>query len=131
MPSYLLETIMVQSIKISDELMDEVRREAKLQDRTLAAQVEHWVHIGMAIERSGNFSYDRINAVLSAEARSSTPNDAEYTAWSDRFIELMSKPGPNEEAFFAERRRLGLGVGLDENGNLVRAADLKKADEKG
>ena len=122
---------MARSIKISKELMAEVRREAKLQGRTLAAQLEYWVRIGMAIERSSNFSYDRINAVLAAEAQTSTLNDAEYAVWSDRFDELMAKPGPNGEAFFAERRRLGLGVGLDENGNLVRAADLKKTDGEG
>ena len=28
------------------------------------------------------------------------------------------------EAFFAERRKLGRGVGLDRTGRLVRAADL-------
>ena len=41
--------------------------------------------------------------------------------WLDRFTDLMGEPGPGEEAFFADRRRRGLGVGLDENGNLVRA----------
>lgn len=41
---------------------------------------------------------------------------------SDRLTEIQYKTGrPTEaiEAFFAERRKLGLGVGLDENGNLI------------
>lgn len=41
----------------------------------------------------------------------------------DAFIDKMAVSGPNEEAFFEERRRKGLGVGLDEDGNLVKASD--------
>lgn len=43
----------------------------------------------------------------------------------------MSHNTPEEEAFFAERLRLGLGFGLDEKGNLVHVADLKNANEAG
>jgi len=50
--------------------------------------------------------------VLSSEAKS---------VWLDRFADLMGEPGPEEEAVFADRRRRGLGAGLDEKGNLVRA----------
>ncbi len=32
---------------------------------------------------------------------------------------ILGEPGPNEELFFARRRSLGLGVGLDENGEMV------------
>lgn len=37
----------------------------------------------------------------------------------DTFTLKMGEPGPKEEEFFARRRALGLGVGLDENGKLV------------
>ena len=37
----------------------------------------------------------------------------------DKFTKLMGEPGPNEELFFARRRALGLGVGLDENGQML------------
>jgi len=39
----------------------------------------------------------------------------------DALTDKLSVPGPNEEAFFEERRRKGLGVGLDDDGNLVKA----------
>ena len=42
-------------------------------------------------------------------------------AWLDVFTEAMSKPTAHEIAFFERRRALGLGVGLDENGDLVYA----------
>lgn len=38
----------------------------------------------------------------------------------DDFVEKMSQPGRHEKAFFERRRALGLGVGLDENGEIVR-----------
>lgn len=38
----------------------------------------------------------------------------------DKNTALMGKPGPNEEAFFARRRALGLGRGLDEKGKLLK-----------
>lgn len=46
----------------------------------------------------------------------------EKGVWLDRFTEAAGQPGPEEEAFFDRRRRLGLGVGLGAKGNLVRAA---------
>ena len=42
----------------------------------------------------------------------------------DRISELLSTTTPEAEAFFVERRRLGLGVGLDEHGRFVYARDL-------
>ena len=41
----------------------------------------------------------------------------------------MDQAGPDEDAFFERRRRLGLGVGLDDDGNLVYAKDLLEADK--
>ncbi|MBW6419652.1 hypothetical protein [Celeribacter sp. PS-C1] len=38
----------------------------------------------------------------------------------DAFVAAMSKPGPGEEKFFSDRRRRGVGVGLDEDGNLIQ-----------
>lgn len=41
----------------------------------------------------------------------------------DTLTDKMAEPGPNEEAYFEERRRKGLGVGLDDDGSLVDASD--------
>ncbi|WP_298905093.1 exonuclease domain-containing protein [uncultured Aliiroseovarius sp.] len=37
----------------------------------------------------------------------------------EKLLEALSNPGPNEESFFAKRRMLGIGTGLDEDGNVV------------
>lgn len=49
--------------------------------------------------------------------------------WIEWFAEKMDQAGPNEDAFFERRRRLGLGVGLDDDGNLVYAKDLLEAEK--
>ena len=41
----------------------------------------------------------------------------------DDLADKLSAPGPKEEAVFEERRKKGLGVGLDENGKLVKESD--------
>ena len=40
--------------------------------------------------------------------------------WLDAFSHMLAKPCEDEKAFFDLRRKLGLGVGLDEAGNLIR-----------
>ena len=44
-------------------------------------------------------------------------------------LKKMGQLGPDEQAFWERRRRLGLGVGLDEDSNLVYAKDLPEARE--
>ena len=44
----------------------------------------------------------------------------------DKFAEAMSKPSPEEEAFFARRRELGLGVGLSEDGDLIYGRNMSR-----
>jgi len=53
--------------------------------------------------------------------------DVSEPGWIDWFSKKMDQAGPDEDAFFERRRRLGLGLGLDDNGNLVYAKDLPEA----
>lgn len=52
-------------------------------------------------------------------SKSDDEYDPEDKAWLDAFSEQMSRPGPNEEEFFRKIREQQLGVGLDEEGNLI------------
>jgi hypothetical protein len=47
--------------------------------------------------------------------------EGEHAIWVEAFSSLMSMPSDAEALFFARRRRLGLGVGIDAAGNLVHA----------
>jgi len=118
---------MAQSVKLGDDIMKIVRRESELQSRSVAGQIAHWLRIGRAIEKSGNFDHARITAALSAQIDTTELTDEEKNVWLDSFVEKMGRPALGEEAFFARRRHLGLGVGLDEAGNLVRESSAAKA----
>lgn len=118
---------MAQSIKLADDIMKIVRRESELQSRSIAGQIAHWVRIGRAIEKSGNFDHARITAALAGDIETIALTDEEKDVWLDSFVEKMGQPGPDEDAFFARRRQLGLGVGLDMAGNLVREKAARKA----
>ena len=53
--------------------------------------------------------------------------DVSDPGWIEWFSEKMDQAGPDEDAFWERRRRLGLGVGLDDDWNLVYAKDLLEA----
>lgn len=72
----------------------------------------------------------QIKSVHSRRVAAPVVVDADHAAWVKQFVKKMSKGTPEEEAFFAERRRLGRGVGTDKNGKLIRAADLLTNSER-
>lgn len=111
---------MAQSIKLSNEVMDVVRREAELQSRSIAGQLTHWAKIGRAVEQAGDFDYRRIEAALQGQVSPDDLSSDEQDVWFDAFASSIVHPSNEEETFFAERRRLGHGVGLNERGELVR-----------
>ncbi|MGR3592217.1 MAG: TA system antitoxin ParD family protein [Limimaricola soesokkakensis] len=114
---------MAQSVKLADEVMALVRREAALHSRSVAGQITHWLKIGRAIEQSGTYDHTRITAALEGRLDTTQLREEEETAWLDAFTEKMGQPSEAEEAFYAGRRALGRGVGLDAGGNLTYATD--------
>lgn len=114
---------MAQSVKLADEIMALVRREAELRSRSVAGQITHWLRLGRAIEHSSAFDYSRITAALEGMLDTTELGEEEEVAWLDAFTTRMAEPSSLERAHFAERGTLGLGVGLDAGGNLVHAGD--------
>ena len=112
---------MAQSVKLADDIMALVRREAELHSRSVAGQISHWLKIGRAIEHSGRFDHARITAALEGKLDTSQLEEAEEAAWLDAFTEKMGRPSEAEGALHARRQALGRGVGLDAGGNLVYA----------
>jgi hypothetical protein len=112
---------MAQSVKLADDVMATVRREAELHSRSVAGQITHWLRLGRAIEQSGAYEHARVTAALEGHLDTVELRDEEAAAWLDAFTEKMSAPSAAEQAFFAKRRKLGRGVGLDAAGNLIHA----------
>jgi hypothetical protein len=115
------EDIMAQSVKLADDVMAAVRREADLHSRSVAGQITHWLRLGKAIEQAGAYDHSRVTAALAGRLDTVELREEEGIAWLDAFTEKMSNSSVTERAFFAERRKLGRGVGLDAAGNFVHA----------
>lgn len=114
---------MAQSVKLADNVMLAVRREAELHSRSVAGQITHWLRLGKAIEQAGAYDHARVTAALEGRLDTVELREEEAIAWLDAFTEKMSMSSPSaaEQAFFAQRRKLGRGVGLDAAGNLIHA----------
>ena len=114
---------MAQSVKLADDVMALVRREAELHSRSVAGQITHWLKIGRAIEQSGIYDHARVTAALEGRLDTTQLREEEEAAWLDAFTRKMGQPSEAEVAFHAGRQSLGRGVGLDAGGNLIYAKD--------
>lgn len=110
---------MAQSVKLSDDIMSVIRRESDLQSRSVAGQITHWINIGRAIEQSSAFDHRDINAALSGARSPDELSAEEQEVWFAQFADDVTAPSDQEKAFFAQRRQLGRGVGLDDTGELI------------
>lgn len=54
--------IMAKSIRITDELYDLATHEAALMHRSLAQQIEHWVKLGVSVERTAGATVDDVRS---------------------------------------------------------------------
>lgn len=114
---------MPQSVKLADDIMAPVRNEAELKSRSLAGQIAHWIKIGRAVERSGVYDEARMRDVLAGKYDTTHLTEEEDAVWLDEFTQKMGTADDAECKFYEQRRRLGLGVGLDQGGNLIYATD--------
>ena len=112
---------MAQSVKLADDIMAVVRREAEIHSRSVAGQITHWVRLGRAIESGGTYDHARVTAALEGRLDPVELREEEGCAWLDAFSEKMSSPSELPPPLFPTRRKLGRGVGLDAAGNLVHA----------
>lgn len=95
---------MARTVKLSDDVMSLVIHESEIQSRSIADQIAHWIRIGRAVEESGKFNYNRVLKALAGERPVSDLTDEEAAFWLDDFVKKMETPGPEEEAFFENRR---------------------------
>ncbi len=110
------------SIKVSSTLVETARAEGALFQRSTGGQLEHWARVGRAIEASPDFDYARVRAALSGAEDAGTLSAEERAVFLDSFGDALGQPLPEEDKFWAGRRRRGGGVGLDERGQLIQSS---------
>lgn len=102
-----------QAVRLSEELIAEVRREAATMSRSIAGQVEHWLRIGRIAEKSPGFSYERVRAALQAEYAYDDLSAEEQEAYLVEQGELMENPAAVMGGFFDDMRARHEADGVD------------------
>ena len=64
----MLETIMAQSVRLSDLLVKQAQSVGTVMCRSGAGQIEHWARIGKIAEENPDLSYEFIRDSLIAKA---------------------------------------------------------------
>jgi hypothetical protein len=111
---------MARSIKIPEEEMELLQREAKLASRSIAGQVTHWLRIGRSIERAPDFNYAHIREALQACRSPDALTSQEQAVYVDELMDIAAAETPEQAVFYAGRRKAGLGVGADKADKIVR-----------
>ncbi|WP_379548358.1 hypothetical protein ACFCW2_04105 [Qipengyuania sp. DSG2-2] len=114
---------MAKTIKLDDELMELVGREADMMSRSLAGQVRHWVRIGMSVEKSRFFDQSRIVEALSGKLSPDMLTAEEQESYVDTLFDASRSGTPEQDRFFADRRRKGLGAGMRDGALTRESAD--------
>ena len=118
---------MAQSVKLSDDEMEIIRKEAQLASRSIAGQITHWIRIGRSIERAPEFNYMHICEALEGKRSPDALSGEEQAVYIEELLGAVADETPEQKAFFARRRKAGRGVGTDADGKIVRQADIKSA----
>lgn len=104
------------SIPISDAVPTQAHATAALQDGTVSSRVI--CGDGNSIDQA----VTRVERALKAQLSVDELNGAEQEAYFDELEKRMDAPSEFEDQFFAERARLGLGVGIGADGKLLTVA---------
>lgn len=107
--------------QIAETLMRLVQREASRRNCSIREQIAHWLEIARATGWSDRVDFSKIDESLDGMRDPRELHEGEHAVWAEAFVSLMSAPSRTEALFFAGRRRLGLGVGIDATGHLVHA----------
>lgn len=66
-------------VKVSSEIHENIRVASKAMTRSINAQAEHWMKVGMLAERNPGLNYGEILSLLLKEAEQSTQPENQNT----------------------------------------------------
>ncbi|QUL37047.1 hypothetical protein [Erythrobacter sp. JK5] len=112
---------MSRTVKIDEELVELISREAKLMSRSLAGQVRHWVRIGMNVEKSRFFNSSLVADALNGRIGPDALTTEEQESFVEGLFDAARDGTPEQAQFFADRRARGLGAGLTDDAETRKA----------
>ena len=69
---------MATAVRISDKLVDEAKRYGRIDQRSLAGQIEHWARLGKCAEENPDLPYALIREILIGLAELEEGERTEY-----------------------------------------------------
>lgn len=109
-----------RSIKISNDEMIYVAKEAAIQNRSIGGQAEHWIRIGRAIETSPQFNYDNVRKALQASVSIDDLSLEESELYHEELSASFKIDDAKEQKPLDSKKHTADGnfTGLDEEGRL-------------
>ncbi len=108
------------SVKLSNALVSDARREAQVLNRSLGGQIEHWAKLGKALENAAGFSLDRVRETLEGRLKLEALSVTEQDAVFDRLGQQFDQPSDAVRAQYAAIGKRPGAVGADPEGRLAR-----------
>ena len=121
----LLESYVAHAVKISEREMEVLREAAAINSRSISGQAEHWLRIG----RASSAIRDSAMCSIEQALKGLRPVEQPEAMSSRRVLRVLRRRNAacrldRERAFWEDRQRKGLGVGMDEEGNIVQPEPL-------
>jgi len=108
------------SIRLSDTIVAQARRDAETFNRTISGQIEYWVRLGQAVESVPGFDVDRVRAALNGQLDVRLLSHNELMAFEESLGNALATPSAKSIQDMKALRDAGGAVGYDEQGRLIR-----------
>jgi len=89
-----------RTIRLSDNDILIAQKAAEINNRSIAGQIAHWMHIGRIVEQSPSYDHSRVSAALSAEISYDEMSATEQDVFLDEFFQSMRTLSDDDEAAF-------------------------------
>ncbi len=109
-----------ESVRLSDVIINQARRDADTFNRTVGGQIEYWVRLGQAVEAVPGFDMQRVRAALNGRLDAELLSHDERLAFEESLGEALDTPSAKSVQSMNKLRYEGGAVGYDEHGRLVR-----------
>jgi len=109
-----------QTIQLSDEVMNDVKKAANIQRRSMDDQAEFWLRLGRLVETSPQFNYEKVREALQGLVNPDDLSVDENELYNIGFLSTFKIDDKNKPKSLDPKKYTADGnfTGIDENGRL-------------
>src|SRR3546814_17268883 len=95
------------SIRLSDTIVAQARRDADTFNRTISGQIEYWVRLDQAVESVPGFDMRRVRSALDGQFDAQMLSHNEKVAFEESLGNALATPSTKSTQDRSEERRVG------------------------